>query len=186
MFTYYDLDNAPEGSKPIMENAKATIGMIPNFHRVIAESPVAYQAYVTTYGLFKSNAPSLTPLEQQVVMMTANFENNCEYCVPAHSFSMKREKIPAEIIEALREGTPLPDPKLQELHDFTKEMLDKRGHIGDERLQTFLDAGFDKRQALEVIAGLASKLISNYTNALVHTKTDEIMKPYDWTHPKNR
>jgi len=186
MFTYYDLDNVPEASKPIMEQAKANIGIIPNFHRVVAESPVTYQAYVTTYGLFKSDATSLTPLEQQVVMMTANFENNCEYCIPAHSFTMNREKMPADVIEALREGTQLADPKLQELHDFTKDLLDKRGHVGDERLQVFLDAGFDKRQALEVVAGLAAKLLSNFTNALVHTETDKIMKPYSWTHPKNR
>jgi len=40
MFTYYDIDDAPTESKPFMEKAKATVGMVPNLHRVLAEAPV--------------------------------------------------------------------------------------------------------------------------------------------------
>ena len=94
--------------------------------------------------------------------------------------------MPDEVIEALREGTPIPDVKLQALHDFTKELLDNRGHIGDERLQAFLDAGFTKRQALEVLTGLSAKLISNFTNALAHTEPDAPFQKYAWTHPNER
>ena len=61
---------------------------------------------------------------------------------------MKAAGMDGAVIEALREGSALPDPKLQALHDYTKELLDKRGHIGDEQLHRFLDAGYDKKQAL--------------------------------------
>ena len=94
--------------------------------------------------------------------------------------------MPDEVIEALREGTPIPDAKLQALHDFTKELLDNRGHIGDDRLQAFLDAGFTQRQALEVLTGLAAKLISNFTNALAHTQPDKPFEKFAWTHPSVR
>jgi len=57
----------------------------------------------------------LSPLEQQVVFMTANFENNCHYCVPGHTWMMKASKMPDDVIDALREGTELPDAKLQAL-----------------------------------------------------------------------
>ncbi|CCQ11548.1 Macrophage infectivity potentiator-related protein [Pseudoalteromonas luteoviolacea B = ATCC 29581] len=46
-----------------------------------------------------------------------------------------------------------------------------------------MNAGYTKRQALEVLTGLASKLISNFTNALTHTKVDDAMKPYAWEKP---
>lgn len=97
---------------------------------------------------------------------------------------MKSSKMPDDEIEALRNGTVLHDAKLQALHDFTKALLDNRGHIGDEKLNEFLSAGYTKRQALEVLTGLASKLISNFTNALTHTKVDDAMKPYAWEKPK--
>jgi len=185
MFTYYDIDNAPAESKPLMEKAKATVGMVPNLHRVLAEAPVTYESYISTYGLFTTKA-TLNPVEQQVVMMTSNFENNCHYCMPAHSFAMKRAKMPDDIIEALREGTDIPDAKLQALRVFTKEVIDKKGHVGDERLNTFLAAGYEKRHALEVIAGLAAKLISNFSNALANVEVDDVLKPMAWTHPSQR
>jgi len=186
MFTYYEYEDAPEESKALMDQAKATSGMIPNLHRVLAVAPITYQAYVSTYGMFKSEANSLSPLEQQVVMMTANYENNCHYCVPAHSFGMKMGKMPEDVIEALREGNELADAKLEALRSYTKAILDNRGHIGDQRLQEFLDAGYDKRQALEVVAGLAAKLVSNFSNALAKVELDDIIKEYEWTHPSER
>ncbi|MBD1390906.1 carboxymuconolactone decarboxylase family protein [Neiella sp. HB171785] len=185
MFTYYELDNAPEESKPLMEQSLKGFGMLPNLHKILAEAPATYEAYNTTFSLFMNNT-TLSPIEQQVVFMTSNFENNCHYCVPGHTWMMKAGKMPEEVIEALREGTVIPDAKLQALHDFAKALLDQRGHIGDDKLQAFLAAGYSKRQALEVLTGLASKLISNFTNALTHTEVDAPMKAFAWTHPSQR
>lgn len=185
IFTYYDLDTAPEGSQPLIEQSLKGFGMLPNLHSVLAEAPATYEAYNTTFDLFM-NKSTFSPLEQQVVFMTANFENNCHYCVPGHTWMMKAGKMPEEVIEALREGTMLPDAKLQALHDFAKALLDNRGHIGDERLQAFFDAGYTKRQALEVLTGLSAKLISNFTNALAHTEADKPFEKFAWTHPSER
>ena len=184
-FTYHTPETAPDGSKQIMEASLKAFGMVPNLHKILAEAPATYETYNAAFGLFMSNT-TFSALEQQVVFMTANFENNCHYCVPGHTWMMKAAKMPDDVIEALREGTPLPDEKLQALHVYTKELLDNRGHIGDEKLEDFLNAGFTKRQALEVLTGLAAKLISNFTNALTHTKVDEPMKPFAWTHPSER
>ena len=185
MFTYHEVDTAPEESKPLMEASLKGFGMIPNLHKVLAEAPATYEAYNTVFNLFMKNT-TLSPLEQQVVFMTANFENNCHYCVPGHTWMMHAGKMPEEVIEALREGTDIPDAKLQALHLFAKELLDNRGHIGDDRLQAFLEAGYNKRQALEVLTGLSAKLISNFTNALAHTEPDAAFQKYAWTHPSER
>lgn len=185
MFDMHTPATAPGKSKELMEQSQAAFGIIPNLHKVLAEAPATYEAYNTTFGLFLKET-TLTPVEQQVVFMTANFENNCHYCVPGHTWMMKSAKMPDAVIEALREGTKIPDARLQALHDYTKALLDTRGHIGDDKLQAFLDAGFTKRQALEVLTGLAAKLISNFTNAIAHTQVDEPMKPFTWTHPSQR
>ncbi|MET2949822.1 carboxymuconolactone decarboxylase family protein [Vibrio owensii] len=184
-FTYYTAETAPEESKALVEQSLKGFGMLPNLHAVLAEAPATYEAYNKTFELFMKNT-TLSPLEQQVVFMTSNFKNKCHYCIPGHTWMMKAGKMPDEVIEALREGTPIPDAKLQALHDFTKELLDNRGHIGDDRLQAFLDAGFTQRQALEVLTGLAAKLISNFTNALAHTQPDKPFEKFAWTHPSER
>ncbi|ELA7389021.1 carboxymuconolactone decarboxylase family protein [Vibrio alginolyticus] len=185
LFNYYTKETAPDESKKLVEGSIKGFGMLPNLHSVLAEAPATYEAYNTTFDLFMKNT-TFSPLEQQVVFMTANFENNCHYCVPGHTWMMKAGKMPDEVIEALREGTAIPDAKLQALHDFTKALLDNRGHIGDEKLNAFFEAGFTKRQALEVLTGLSAKLISNFTNALAHTETDKAFAKYEWKHPTER
>jgi len=186
MFTYYTKETAPAASKPLIDQSIKMFGFLPNLSKIMAEAPITYEVFNTAYSLFSTQS-AFSPVEQQVVMMTANFENRCHYCTAAHSWVMKAfQKIPEDIIAALREGRPLADERLEALHVFTQKLIEKRGHVGDAELQRFLAAGYTKRQALEVLTGLAAKLITNFTNALAHTELDEPVKPFAWTHPDER
>ena len=135
-------------------------------------------AYHSLWDLF--GATSLTPLEQQVVQMTANVENDCHYCVPGHTYIMTAAGMPEEVITGLRNDTPLGDARLEALRTFARSLIAQRGHVGETGLRTFLDAGFSQRQALEVCVGLGLKLLSNYTNALARTEVDEPVRAYAW------
>jgi alkylhydroperoxidase family enzyme len=185
VFTYHTKETAPAESLPLMEQSFKTYGFVPKLHQVMAEAPITYEAYLNTYNLFH-DASNLSPLERQVVMMTSNYENRCHYCTAGHSLVMKWEKMPEDFIEALREGRPLADKKLEALRAFSRLLIEKRGRIGDEELQKFFDAGYTRQQALEVLTGLAAKLLSNFTNALAHTELDEPVKPLAWVHPDDR
>ena len=168
-----------------MEMSEKAYGFVPTLHQVLAEAPAAYHGYLETFRIFTEDT-TLSPIEQQVVMMTSNYENRCHYCTAGHSMLMQMMKAPDDLIEALREGRTLPDAKLQALRVFTRDLLDSRGHVGDAALERFLAAGYNRRQALEVLVGLSAKLISNFTNALAHTELDEPVKPFAWTHPEDR
>lgn len=185
MFTSYTKENAPKESLPFIEQSLKNYGFLPKLHAILAEAPATYQAYLDTFALFEHHT-SFSPLEQQVVFMTANFENKCHYCVPGHSFLMTYKGMPADVIEALREGKPINDGKLEALRTYTRLLIEKRGHVEESELKTFLSAGYTQRQALEVLVGLASKLISNYTNSLAKTELDDVSKPHAWVHPADR
>jgi len=185
MFTYHSKETAPEASLPLVAQSEAAYGFFPKLHQIMAEAPATYRAYLETFRIFAEET-TLSPLEQQVVMMTCNYENRCHYCTAGHSMLMRIAKMPEDVIEALREGTPISDARLEALRRFTRELIEARGHIGDTRMQAFLDAGYSKRQALEVLTGLATKLLSNFTNALAHTELDEPVRRFVWTHPDDR
>ena len=185
MFTYYEKDTAPEKSQALMDQSVAIFGMLPNMHKILAGAPATYEAYNTVYSLFTKET-GFSPLEAQIVVMTANYENRCHYCMAGHTWGMKAYKMPDDIIEALREGRPLSDPKLEALRSFARDLLDSRGHVGDDRLRAFLEAGYTKRHALEVLCGLSAKLISNFTNALAHTDVEGPLGQYAWEHPEDR
>ena len=175
-FTYHTKQSAPEAAQAWLPD-----GFIPNLHAIMAESPQLLEGYKRLWELL--GATSLSPIEQQVVMMTANFENDCHYCVPWHTFMMKQGKMPDGVIDALRSGEPLPDPKLDALRTFTRLLIENRGHAGDDALRALLDAGYTKQTALDVVLGLAVKVMSNYTNAITHTQLDAPPKQYEWTKP---
>lgn len=185
MFKYFTKEDAPKDSLPQIERSLKNYGFLPTLHQILAGAPAAYQAYLDTFALFEHHT-TFSPLERQVVFMTANYENNCHYCVPGHSFLMTLKKMPADVIESLREGQPIEDAKLEALRTYTRRLIDKRGHLDETEIKAFLDASYTERQALEVLVGLAAKLISNFANSLAHTVLDDVSKPHAWIHPKDR
>jgi uncharacterized peroxidase-related enzyme len=173
-FTLHDASTAPAESKPLLEQAKQKLGMVPNMFRVMAEAPALLKAYQMLSGIL--DECSLSPIEQQVVFQTANVENNCHYCVPAHTAISKSIGMPNGAIEALRNGSEIPSLRLAALHRFTRALLETRGNAPDDEVQRLLDAGYTKQQVLEVVAGLALKVMSNYANALANTPLGQAVR----------
>jgi len=137
-------------------------GFIPNLHGIMAEAPGLLEGYRAINDLFLKS--SFNRDEITVIWQSVNVENNCHYCVPAHTMVAKGMKIDPEITEALRNETPLANAKLEALRTFTLQVARQRGVVDDNDVQAFLDAGYTKRNILEVILGLSQKVMSNYTN----------------------
>lgn len=121
----------------------------------------------------------------QVVLLTVSRYHDCRYCMAAHSMSARRQGVPEQVVEALRTDQPIHDPKLEMLRVTTNKLLEQRGWLTEREVDAFLDAGFESRQLLDVLVGLAMKTLSNYTNHLAHTPLDKPMSPYAWTPPSN-
>ncbi|WP_175833044.1 carboxymuconolactone decarboxylase family protein [Burkholderia cenocepacia] len=180
-FPTYTIDNAPAASKASLEGTKRAFGFVPNLQAHMAESPALLAGYSALWDLFSKS--TLTPHEQQVVYLTSNFENDCHYCMAGHSTLAKMIKMDAGVIAALRAGTPLPDAKLEALHRLTTLMVRERGFVPDADVDAFLAAGYTRQNVLEVILGVATKVMSNYTNHIVHTELDGFMAGNEWTKP---
>ncbi|MEK6421287.1 MAG: carboxymuconolactone decarboxylase family protein [Burkholderia gladioli] len=180
-FPSYTIDTAPDASKPLLEGARKAFGFLPKLQSHMAESPELLAGYSALWDLFGKS--TLTPHEQQVVYLTTNFENDCRYCMAGHSTLAKMIGMAPEVIAALRAGTPLPDPKLEALHRLTTIVVRERGFVPDDEISAFLAAGYTTRNVLEVVLGVATKVMSNYTNHLVHTEYEEFMKGNEWTKP---
>ena len=152
--------------------------MLPNLHGVFAASPQALEAYKKLHQLFSSS--SFSQEEQTVVWQTINVENECHYCVPAHTAIGHMMKIDASLLEALRNDSPLPNAKLQTLKNTTLSIIRNRGRISDEELKTFYAAGYGEQQVLDIILGIAQKTMSNYTNHIANTPVDEPFQKFAW------
>ena len=181
-YKVYTTEDAPEKSRGILENTQIKFGFVPNLFGVLAESPSALEGYASIGDAFSRS--SLSPVEQQVVLLATSFNNGCTYCMAAHSAVATMVQAKDEVIQALRTGDAIPDARLEALRKFTCSIVEKRGWISQEDIQSFLDSGFDKAQILEVITGVAQKTLSNYTNHIAHTPLDEAFQPFAWKAPQ--
>lgn len=86
-----------------------------------------------------------------------------------------------DISDALRNETPLPNARLETLRTaFTLKVARDRGNLDDSAVQAFLDTDLTQRQILEVILGVAQKVMSNYTSHLAHTSADALFQKFAW------
>ena len=177
-FTLYTADNAPQDSKPLLGKSVEAFGMVPGLHAVMAEAPGLLEGYQVLHQLFLDS--SFDDEETTVVWQTINVEHNCHYCVPAHTAIAKQMEVDDAVSDALRNEDPLPNERLEALRTFTLSVVRERGNVDDDAVQAFLDAGYTKRQVLEVILALSQKVMSNYTNHLANTPVDEPFAKFDW------
>ncbi|MBL4684694.1 MAG: carboxymuconolactone decarboxylase family protein [Nannocystaceae bacterium] len=183
-FKLHTLKTASEQSLPLLEATKKSFGLLPNLHGILAESPAAMQAYNALHQSFMST--SLDATEKTVVWQSINVEHKCHYCVPAHTGVANMMDVDQAVTTALRDESPLPSAKLEVLRDTTLALVRNRGHLSEEQLQAFTDAGYESQQLLEIIVGLAQKVVSNYVNHLAKTPVDPAFEEFAWTPVSDR
>jgi AhpD family alkylhydroperoxidase len=165
LFQPLTIAEAPEASRPVLENIQKGFGFIPNLMATFANSPAVLKGYLALDAEWEHTA--FTPAERQLVLLTASLENDCDYCTAAHSTIAKAFlKVPAETIRAVRQGVPTGDRKTDALVALVRDLVSKRGHADQTIVAEFLDAGFAVTQVMELLLGVALKTISNYLDHL--------------------
>jgi AhpD family alkylhydroperoxidase len=178
-FPIYDETTAPEAARPHLKSAKQRIGLVPNLQGVMAQSPELLAGYNTLAELFVKS--SLPQDAKHVVWITASVENNCEYCVAAHSTFARKDGVPAGTVDALRAGKQLPDPDLEATRRLTQTMVTRQGWVDDAEIDAFVAAGYTHRNVLDIILGVGMKTLSNYTNHIAHTPVDPAWQDQKWS-----
>ena len=175
-----DHDQADGLAKAVLDKAKAQVGFVPNMYANMVNLPAVLDTYLYGYDKFREQA-GFTPSEQEVVFLAISHENHCEYCVSAHSMlAAKMSGVPEPAIEALRNGTPIDEPKLAALDKFTRIMVRTRGNPERAEVDEFLSAGFGEEHVLGVVLAISVKILSNYSNHLFNSELDPRFADYAW------
>ena len=177
-FEKHTIETAPEAAKPILQSALKGYGFVPNLYAAMAEAPTILEGYMSLSAIFGKT--DLSETERQIILMTNNRLNGCKYCMAAHTTLSQMAGVDSDIIEALRNDTPIADTRLEALRQFAIAVNDTRGWPSDAQLDAFLAAGYSRRSVLEVILGTALKVLSNYTNHVAETDLDDAFKANAW------
>lgn len=170
--------SAPEKSKPAIEQLQKAFGSLPNLPAVIANSPKLINALV---GLFAQvHSPGLSEAENQIVLLTDAVTNSSAYAVAFHTTLALQQGISSEETNAIREGRLPKDKRFVALSKLAKALIEKRGHLSEQELESFIAAGFTKEQILEVIAIVAASTITNYTGTIAKPPLEEAFQEHAW------
>jgi len=178
-FATHSNDTAPAAAKPLLEGARKAYGFVPNLLATMATAPALLEGYMTLAGIFDKS--DLTDTERQIILMTNNRLNGCVYCMAAHTTLSHVAGVPADVIDALRSGAPIAEPRLEALRQFAIVVNESRGWPSDAQIEALLAAGYTRQTVLEVILGTALKLLSNYTNHVASTELDAAFAKHAWT-----
>ena len=164
-----DPDAVQGKSKELLEKIKAKTGRVANIMKTMAHSPVALQAFL---GLSGSFAEAKLPLKvREQIALAVGEDNQCHYCVAAHSAIGKHAGLLPEEIEGGRRAKS-PDPKTNAILGFAKKLSADRGNITDRDFAAVTKAGCSDEEILEVVTAVAMNLFTNYINHVADTALD--------------
>lgn len=164
------IEDAPEASRPLLEQVTKQLGSAPNMFRLVAQNPAALEGYLGLSGtLGKGRLPAAT--RERIALAIAEF-NGCGYCLSAHSYVGENlAKLPPEEIAANRRGGST-DPKARAAVRFAVRVAEARGHVTDGDLREVRDAGYDEAQVIEIVLHVALNIWTNYMNEVARTDID--------------
>lgn len=170
-FTFHTPENTSGATQELLAGIQKDYGFFPNLFGYMAEAPTTVEAYLALNELVSKT--SLTPAQQQVVLLAVSVENDCEFCTVAHRAMGKMKKANEQTLGAVSSRSHINDSQDQALVAFAQAITKSRGRPSDAELQAFLNAGFTKQQIFEVILIVSIKTLSNYINHLTHPEPNK-------------
>lgn len=159
----------PEQAAPLLAAVKSKMGVIPNLMATLANAPVALQSYLDMSGnLQKGTLP--TRLGEQIALAVAN-RNGCQYCASAHAMLGKHAGLSDDEIKDCLVGET-GDPKENAALRFALSVVEQRGQVSDQDLDSVRAAGFDNREIVEIISHVVLNTFTNYLNNVANTDID--------------
>jgi uncharacterized peroxidase-related enzyme len=158
-------------SQDIQETAHGAFGFVPNLVKEISEhNPAAAKLYLATTDLLQQGR--LTDTEREVIFLTVYRYNDCHYCTSVHGKMAVTSGLSRATVEAINTGGLPDDGRLRALVQATRLLLDKRGWLDDEDLESLEKNGVDRAELFEINAIIGVKTFSNYVNHVAQTEID--------------
>lgn len=161
--------DVPARSQEILTQVESAIGMVPNLHRTLAQSPAALRSYSAMVGALSGGI--LDPKLRESIALATAAKNGCSYCASAHTVIGRGAGIEEdELTRNLSFGSS--DPKTLATLAFVEALLAERGAVTDGVLDAARHAGLSDPEIVEVVAHVAMNTFTNTLNNLAHTEVD--------------
>jgi len=153
-----DSNNANSEQAELLNAIQNQLGMVPNFLKVFANSPVALRAFLGLHGI--ANGGTLDALTRERIALALAQQNACEYCISAHTSIGRKTGLSVEEVAAARVGTSQ-DAKAAVAVKFARSLMEKKGEIGALELVEVRSAGYSESDIVEIITHVGMNFLTN-------------------------
>ena len=164
--TYEQVD---EKAQPVFDQYKKILGFVPNLYAAIGYSGVTLNAYVAYTGAQAKG--SFHGKEREAIYLMVSQLNYCEYCLAAHTASALKNGWKEEDTLLLRAGR-YPDKKWETIYAVVKSIIDNRGEVSDELLESFFGLGYKEAARIDLLALVNIMSFTNYAYRLTRIPID--------------
>ncbi len=153
-----DGTNANAEQAELLNAIQAQLGMVPNFLKVFANSPVALRAFLGLHGI--AGDGTLDALTRERIALALAQQNGCEYCVSAHTAIGRKTGLSPDEVAAARAGTS-EDVQAAVAVKFARSLMEKKGEIGALELAEIRSAGYSDSDIVEIITHVGMNFLTN-------------------------
>jgi uncharacterized peroxidase-related enzyme len=149
---------ANDEQKALLDAIQGQLGMVPNFLKIFANSPVALRAFLGLHGV--AGAGSLDALTRERIALALAQQNGCEYCVSAHTAIGRKTGLTGDEILAARNGVS-EDAQAAVAVKFAQSLMEKKGEISTLELAEVRSAGYSESDIVEIITHVGMNFLTN-------------------------
>ncbi|SHG54593.1 carboxymuconolactone decarboxylase family protein [Massilia sp. CF038] len=153
----------------ILAQIQAGFGATPNMFKAVANSPAALGAMWGAFGALGKGTLG-AQLGEQIAVAVAQ-QNQCTYCLAAHTALGKGAGLTAQQLTAAQAGQSS-DPRVAAALDFARKLVERRGQVSEADVASLRAAGYGDEQIVEILAHVALNIFTNYVNVAFDVPLD--------------
>ncbi|KAA2253948.1 carboxymuconolactone decarboxylase family protein [Solihabitans fulvus] len=162
-------ETANDEQRALLEDTNRQLGRVPNLYAAMANGPAALKGYLAmrdalVAGSFRAR------VREQLALLIAQ-ENECGYCVAAHTMRGGKVGLSEEQLLATRRAES-DDPHTTAVLQVAREAMRSGGRLTDDVVEQARAAGVTDAELAEIIGHIALNVFSNYFNHLAQPDLD--------------
>jgi uncharacterized peroxidase-related enzyme len=163
-FISYDVGNAKQESKPLLQSLQDAFGFIPDVFAKMAESPAALKSYLDTNSNLA--ASQFDDQQKNMIMLAVSVINQCKFCTAAHRMMSIQCGVDASVVNSVLQRDFSSAKGFSTILLAVSDLMESRGALTDEQLSRHMELGMSQQGLIELILIISLKTLSNYTNKL--------------------
>ena len=164
-----DPKTATGEAKQMLDAVQTGLGMVPNFIRVLANSPAALGAFLGLHGI--AGAGQLDPKTRERIALAVAEQNACQYCVSAHTALGRKAGLDNREMLANRQGRS-EDAKAEAALAFARALVEHTGQVSKAEFDAVRSAGHSDGEIVEIITHVAMNVFTNLLGKATQVEID--------------